>query len=223
MSCKSISQRALFFIIFRCVAVLMMVGGVIGLGHKNDALVAAGLASVGLFIVWEMLSQYSLSEIIVLLFGMVLTSFFGVQAEVWGVQHGYWVYHDLLDGRQFPYWLSIAWGLAFVFLYRVEFRLIKLFRLVEFKQKMLLVGLVSTILPTVGEAVAISLGSWSYSWGCQILGVPLVAIFLLMTLHLSVYLSLALVCRIFAVENAVFSSCPTQTCCGAARMVVEQD
>jgi len=211
-----VAARVLLLNLLRPFLVLLAVGGVIGLFHGLDGYLAIFLAIIGLPIIWKMWGSSRLSGRMILVVGIGLTCFMGINAEIWGINNGYWVYHDLVIGRSFPLWLPAAWGLAFLFLYRVETRLIKLFCLTRFWQKMLLAAVVSLVLPTWGEIVTINLGVWTYSWGWQFLGVPLRAILLLMVLHMVTYLLLSLMCRAFAVDDLVFGRGGSGLC-GAGR------
>ncbi len=190
--------------ILRSFTILLIAGGVIGLLHHEDGIVAGFLAVTGFVIFWFIGRQQSMSGKIIFISGMALTGFLGVRVEIWGIENGYWIYHDLSEGRVFPYWLTPAWMCAFAFLYRVELHFIKLLQLTDLKQKILLATIISVVLPTWGEIITISLGVWTYTWGFQLFGVPLLAIFLLAVNHMVIFVFFTFVCRAFGVEDLVF-------------------
>jgi len=197
--------KDLIFKLTRPFLVLTLTGVVIGILHSDDFYLAWLLFLLGAFIVRDMWPQRSPAGRLILAGGMLCTGALGIYAESWGIRNGYWVYHDLLGGRTFPMWLPAAWMLAFLFLYRVEERLIRHFNLRGAGQRLWVAALASLLLPTWGEIVSINLGVWSYSWGWKVLGIPSKAIILLVILHMSTYLILSGLCRLFSLEDAVFA------------------
>jgi len=188
---------------------LSLGGVVIGLLHQYDIALAVLLVAVTIlyFLHTVRLAETQLRARIILA-GGVITMLLGVIGEWWGISNGYWMYHDLAEGREFAAWLPMAWMLAFFYLYRIEESIIYHLKITSFKRKLVLTMIISAILPTWGEVVAINLGVWTYTWDYQLLGVPLLAIFLLMVLHSGIFLLLTIVCRRYKIENLVFGLPP---------------
>lgn len=180
------------FSLVRALIWLTVVGLFIGLLHPYDLLVALALgAKLVLYFLVEFRRLGLQGKIMAS--GAIITAVLGVGAELWGIHSDYWVYHNLSGGRQFPLWLPFAWGLAFIFLYRLELRLFSEWGLRTPIAKAVTVLLISLIYPTVGEVITITLGVWHYqNLGPGIAGVPYVAMLLLMLLHAGVYLILML-------------------------------
>ena len=205
ISDKKLLYKELFFRFLRALIELFIAGLVIGLLHKYDSIVAGILAILTLPRWWQTYQRNpSFHRAMILLVGTLLTGFLGVLLELWGIYNGYWEYHDLSGNRHFPYWLPFAWMLAFIFLYRVEEYYIVRLNISELKQKIILAALLSVVLPTWGEIVAINLGVWTYSWGFQFFGVPLLAIILLMIFHTGIFLAFTFVCRRYHIEDSVY-------------------
>ena len=209
---KNSLYRDISYRVGKAFLMLLIAGGLIGLLHPYDALVAGILALNMILITWSMYRKSpSTSRAAILIGGSLLTGVLGVKVELWGIQNGYWEYHDLSNGRHFAYWLPFAWMLAFLFLYRVEEYFIRRLALTCLKKKLLLAAIVSAVLPTWGEIVAINLGVWTYSWDYQLLGVPLLAILLLSLFHTAIFLFLTVTVRKLQVEDIVFGIRPLET------------
>jgi len=184
---------------------LFIGGAVIGLLHQYDTLVAAILILATVLIVWTTYQRnVSNHRAIILISGCLLTGFLGMMGEILGISNGHWLYHDLPDSRSFARWTPFAWMLSFVFLYRIEEFCINHFNFSSLKEKLLLVAVLSSVLPTWGEMVVINFGAWSYTWDYQLLGVPLLAIVFLMIFHVSVYMGFTMVCRKYQINDLVF-------------------
>jgi hypothetical protein len=139
------------------------------------------------------------------LIGVILTSILGVVCENWGISNQYWSYHNLDNNREFPYWLPIAWALAFTYIYRIEKEIILIKNITSTTSKILLALIISMVFPTIGEIVVINLGVWTYHWPLQFLGVPLLAILLLMIFHTGINFLLMAICKQWNVKDVVFS------------------
>ena len=175
--------------------------------HEYDSVVAAALLAILALFFWRTYqSNPSTHRAVILIAGGLFTGFFGVQAELWGISNGYWVYHDLSDGRDFARWIPFAWALAFVFLYRIEEFLFNHLNLHSLKSKLLLVAPLSGLLPAWGEMVAINFGAWSYSWGYQFFGIPILTVVLLTVFHVCVFLTLTFICRKYQIDDNVYGS-----------------
>ena len=64
---------------------------------------------------------------------------------------------------------------------------------------------VSATLPTWGEIITIYLGVWTYHWPYKFMGVPLLAIILLMVFHMSIFMLYSFYCRKNNIINPVFN------------------
>jgi len=136
--------------------------------------------------------------------GFIISAIGGFFAEHWGIANGLWEYHELPDGRNFPYWLPFAWGLAFYFLYDFEKRYVTTLQLKTLPAKIALTIFASALLPTVGEIVAVKTGVWTYYGSYKLLGIPLYAIALLVLFHTCVFLLLCLINAYWKMNDPVF-------------------
>lgn|GEM_PF-448557 len=180
---------------------------IIGLLHHYDLFLAflLGFAALKSWID-PLRNGQQLRHGMVFLVGTLLTVASGsLLAENWGIANGYWYYHDLPDGRTYPYWLPFAWALAFGVLYRVEERVIHACKITRISNKLMIALFVAMIIPAWGEMVVINLGVWTYTWGWQLFGVPALAVLLLIVLHLGVFLTVALGCKLLKIEHPIFA------------------
>lgn len=183
---------------------LGLAGTVIGLLHATDLWPALIL---GIYMIISVSKRFKkqVPDRHIYLTGLIISSLLGVLCEVWGVYFGHWWYHDLSGGRQFPYWLPFAWGLAFTYIYKLEKDIIHSLAIHSEKEKFLLALLVAMVFPTIGEMITINLGVWTYSWPFQLLGVPLLAIFLLMVFHTGVNFLMGVICKKMGWKDPVFN------------------
>ena len=193
---------------FKRIFILSVAGLVISVLHDKDWIVALLL---GGFCVTVFLRKRKSPHAVLYLVGFLISAIGGVLAEDWGISSGLWVYHDLPDGRNFPYWLPFAWGLAFSFLYSFEYCYIKVLQLWRPMQKIILTILVTALLPTIGEIVTVQMGVWTYYGPYQLFGIPLYAIGLLVAFHTSVFLVLCGLNAFFKMNDPVFSLKKTDT------------
>lgn len=186
---------------------LLFIGFVIGQFHQYDIFLLGFLILIFTYRFYKeiKINPYKY-KIPILLIGTLISSFFGVLAEIWGIENGYWLYHDLSENRQFPYWLPLAWGLTFMFFYRLEERILKEVNINSFKVKLYLVVFLSAFLPTWGEIITINLGVWTYTWPLQLFGVPLLAIFLLVIFHTVIFLLFTYYCKKLDIHNPIFNN-----------------
>lgn len=198
-------QPSVGYILIKNLLKLSVAGLMIGLLHAQDGLVAIILAAYMLLTVGKKFIQKSDDRFIYLI-GLVLSSFLGALCELWGIYFGYWVYHDLPNGREFPFWLPLAWGLAFTYIYKIEKQLVILIPITGFWVKLSMALLVAMVFPTIGEIITINLGVWTYSWPYQFLGVPILAIFLLMVFHTGVNFLMSIICQSNDWKDPVFNS-----------------
>lgn len=193
------------YVLLRGGVVLLVAGGAIGLLHDWDMLVAVLLLALVAWRFYILFEQEGTKHTLAMAVAFVATALAGTGVEVWGIHYGHWEYHDLSDGRHFPYWLPLAWGAAFLFLYRIEKRLMRDLDIRTPQAKLILIIAVATIYPTWGEIVAINLGVWTYTWGWQLLGVPLLAVGLLVVLHTSMFFLSCLLFRRFGVRDVLYN------------------
>ena len=199
--------KKLLFISLRPFISLLIIGSIIGYFRKHDFLLMLLLLCIFSYRFYkDRRINPEKNKVYILLAGTFISAFFGICAEVWGVDNGYWMYYDLSNNRQFPYWLPLAWGLTFMFFYRIEEGIVKLININTLKAKLIMVALLSAILPTFGEIITIYFGVWNYTWPYQILGVPFLAIFLLVIFHTSIFFLFMFICKKYNIQNKVFNN-----------------
>ena len=198
--------KKLSLIFLRPFISLLIIGFIIGYFHKYDFLLLVLLFCIFIYRFYkDTKNTYEKNKIYILLAGTLISGFLGVCAEIWGIENGYWVYYDLSNNRQFPYWLPLAWGLTFMFFYRFEENILEIVKINTLKTKLIMLVVLSAILPTFGEIITIYLGVWTYTWPYQIFGVPLLAIFLLVVFHTSIFFTFTFICKKFNIQNKVFN------------------
>lgn len=197
-------QRLLAELLVKNIIKLVLAGAIIGIFHRYDLYVAVFLL---VYLLYTLSKKFIANdpEKWIFLIGIGLTSVLGIICEKWGIHNGYWSYHNLENDREFPFWLPVAWGLAFSYIYRIEKEIIIIKDIKSIYSKILLALGIAMFFPTVGEMVVINLGAWTYHWPLQFLGVPLLAIFLLMVFHTGVNFLLIAICRKLKIQNVVFS------------------
>lgn len=181
---------------------LILAGVVIGIFKKYDLILAILLFLKVVQNCYKEIIKPTTNKNWILLIGMLLTGFGGIVGETWGVQNGYWEYHEV--NRALPLWLPFAWMLAFHYLYKLERNLIPLLSNQTQKNKIVLAIILALILPALGEMITIYLGVWTYYWPYQILGVPLYAFICLVFVHMLVYTILHFICKRFDWKDSVF-------------------
>lgn len=183
---------------------LVIAGVIIGMTHQYDvaiALILVLIISRNIYKKIERKDDFSKIHVI----GMVITGILGVVVEYWGVTNEYWLYHNLSNGRSFPYWLPFAWMLAFSYLYIIEVKILKYLTNKNLRNKILLIILVATVFPVLGEIITINLGVWTYYWPFQFLGIPIYAVLGLLTLHMFVNLILVIICTKYKIEDPIYT------------------
>lgn len=195
--------QKLFLFTLQRVIFLALAGVVISFLHHLDWVVLLLLVVCTGLLYWR---KRKLKNAKLYFLGFFVTAIGGVLAENWGIQSGLWTYHDLSDGREFPYWLPLAWGLAFSFVYSFESFYIRTLKLKSFQSKIILTLLASALLPTIGEIVTVQLGVWTYHWEYKLLGIPLYAIGLLCLFHTATFLLLSIVNVYWKTKDPVFST-----------------
>ena len=199
--------KKLIVILFRPLLSLLIIGSIIGYFHKNDFLLFLFLLCVFVYRFYKDTNyNYEKNKAYILLAGTFVSGLFGVGAEIWGIENGYWLYYDLSNNRQFPYWLPLAWGLTFMFFYRIEEEILKVININTSKAKLLMLVLLSAVLPTFGEIITIYFGVWNYTWPYQVFGVPVLAILLLVVFHTSIFFSFMFICKKYNIQNKVFNN-----------------
>lgn len=181
---------------------LTLAGVVIGIFKKYDVILAIFLFLKVVQNCYKEIVKPTTNKNWILLIGMLLTGFGGIVGETWGVQNGYWEYHEV--NRKLPLWLPFAWMLAFHYLYKLEQNLIPLLSNQTQKNKIFLAIILALILPAFGEIITIYLGVWTYYWPYQIFGVPLYAFICLVFVHMLVYSILHFICKKYEIKDVVF-------------------
>ena len=181
---------------------LTLAGVVIGIFKKYDVILAIFLFLKVVQNCYKEIVKPTTNKNWILLTGMLLTGFGGIVGETWGVQNGYWEYHEV--NRKLPLWLPFAWMLAFHYLYKLEQNLIPLLSNQTQKNKIFLAIILALILPAFGEIITIYLGIWTYYWPYQIFGVPLYAFICLVFVHMLVYSILHFICKKYEIKDVVF-------------------
>ena len=195
--------QKLFLFTLKRLVILSIAGIVISVLHSEDLIVVLVLA---FFTSLIYLRKKKSKNFKIYFLGFFISGIGGILAESWGINSGLWTYHDLSDGREFPYWLPLAWGLAFSFLYSFEEYFIKNLKLKSLKSKITLTILSSILLPTIGEIVTVQLGVWTYHSELKIFGIPLYAMALLGLFHTATFLVLYAVNSYWKMHDPVFSS-----------------
>ncbi|MAD41310.1 MAG: hypothetical protein CL623_02850 [Arcobacter sp.] len=200
-------QKKLLLILLRPLTSLLIVGSIIGYFHKYDFFLLVLLFCI---LVYRLYKDTKINpeknKVYILLAGTFISAVLGVCAEIWGIENGYWLYYDLSNNRQFPYWLPLAWGLTFMFFYRIEENILNIIKINTLKSKVIMLVALSAILPTFGEIITIQLGVWIYTWPYQFFGVPLLAIFLLVVFHTSIFFFFIFICKKYNIKNKVFNN-----------------
>lgn len=207
---KTLTKKALSFdhsilkIVIKNLIKLGLAGVLIGVFHAFDLGVALLLA---VYLTYTLSKKWYRNENDreVYLIGAFISGFLGVMCELWGIYNGYWQYHELPGGREFPFWLPFAWALAFTYIYKLEKEIITILEADSMAFKFILALVVAMIFPTLGEMITINLGVWTYTWPFQIMGVPILAIFLLMVFHTGVNLLMTGICLRYNWTNPVFN------------------
>ncbi len=183
---------------------LVLAGVLIGISHEYDLIIAIVL---GLLIAAYFYKSFEKKDGInkIIVIGMITTGVLGVLIEYWGVSNKYWLYHNLSNGRSFPFWLPFAWMLAFLFLYMIEVKMIQFLIKKNWKNKFIMLLLVATVFPVLGEIITINLGVWTYFWPYQFLGIPFYAVLGLLSLHMFVNALLLFYCYKYKINDPIFS------------------
>ncbi|WP_139958766.1 hypothetical protein [Flavicella sediminum] len=198
-------NKIIFLRIIRAFVTLSFGGVLIGYLHEQDLLLAGILALLLAYkLNKEIKEDKRVGKTSILLLGTGISCLVGVLAEIWGIHNAYWTYHDLSNGREFPYWLPFAWAFTFVYFYRFEKVVFGNLKLKTLKAKLLVVMLIYAIFPTVGEMITIYMGVWTYHWEYQFVGVPLLAIFLLIFVHNFIFISIVYFVQKRKLKDPVF-------------------
>ncbi|CAM1340677.1 hypothetical protein [Tenacibaculum amylolyticum] len=180
----------------------LIIGGIaIGLLHQYDLLIAILLGLKIIHSFYKRVKTNSLS--ILFIIGFILTGIIGFTCEYLGTSYGYWEYHDV--PYQTPRWLFFAWGAAFILIYQIEAILYQKFPNMSNRNKNLYILFIVAFFPTLGEMVAINLGTWTYYVPYKIFGVPLGAIAALIIIHATINVFLGTVGKQFGIKDIVYN------------------
>lgn len=195
-----LTKKSIINIFIITIIKLIIAGLFIGFLHSYDYVIALILL---VYILINFKKRIYNDKI--LFWGMLFTGLFGALAELWGIHNHFWFYHDLSQGRTFPYWLPLAWALAFRLMYKFEKEILTIIDINKLTHKYLLFFIVSLIFPVMGEIITINLGVWTYTWPYQFFGVPVIAMFLLVAFHMVINTAFLGVCKKYQIKNAVFN------------------
>lgn len=137
-------------------------------------------------------------------FGMFFTAISGLIVEIWGTYNGYWIYLDIPENIEIPFWVPFAWGLAYKTLYKVELILLPHFTSQRSKW-IFCIMLPAVVFPVIGEIFVIYFGTWNYTWQPQYFGMPPLAIFLLCVFHVGIVVTMCKICQKFSIIDPVYS------------------
>ncbi|CAL2076036.1 hypothetical protein [Tenacibaculum sp. 190524A05c] len=180
----------------------LIIGGIaIGLLHQYDLVLAILLALKIVHSFYKNIKKQTFS--IALVIGFVITGIIGIAVEHAGTSYGYWEYHDI--SRQVPLWIFFAWGAAFILMYQIENQVYQATPTLSENSKKYLTLFMVAFFPTLGEIIAINLGTWTYYVPYQILGVPFAAIVALIIIHSSVNALLGFTSKKFGIKDMVFN------------------
>ncbi len=180
----------------------LTIGGIaIGLLHPYDFILAGLLALKIAHSIYKNIKKQTFTFSLVI--GFVLTGIIGIAVEHAGTPYGYWEYHNI--SRQVPAWIFFAWGAAFILMYQIENQVLQeVPNLSETSKKYLILFMVA-FFPTLGEIIAINLGTWTYYMPYQILGVPLAAVAALIIIHSSVNAIVGITSKKLGIKDVVFN------------------
>ncbi|AUC14679.1 hypothetical protein BTO06_05780 [Tenacibaculum sp. SZ-18] len=180
----------------------LIIGGIaIGLLYQYGLLLAILLILKIAHSFYKNIKKQTLS--IALVIGFVVTGIIGIAVEHAGTSNGYWEYHDI--SRQVPLWIFFAWGGAFILMYQIENQIYKSTPDLSDSSKKHLTLFMVAFFPTLGEIIAINLGTWKYYVSYQILEIPLAAIAALIIIHSSTNAFLGVTSKKFGIKDMVFN------------------
>ncbi|MDY0781461.1 hypothetical protein [Tenacibaculum sp. IB213877] len=180
----------------------LVIGGIIiGVLHKYDSLLAVLLFLKIIHSIYKAKKNNTYS--IIFIIGMIFTGLIGLLTEYIGTEYGHWQYHEV--NTQLPNWLFFAWVGAFVLMYGIEAKINLNYPNLTNKNKQLLVLFMAFFFPSLGEMIAINLGTWTYYWPYQILNLPLLAFFGLTVIHYLIHATLTLMSKKLNITDIVFN------------------
>ncbi|MFC1898247.1 hypothetical protein ACFLYJ_01620 [Candidatus Cloacimonadota bacterium] len=199
------SNNLLFglFVVFQ----IVFAGFIIGIFHRNHFWVAAFLLiSIIIYYIKSVYFQKTAKKKITLTFlGMLISMLMGTAAEYWGTSYGHWEYHDVASNIQIPFWVPLAWALAYKTIHKFETVIINNYNLNKLQKFLFIIITPAIILPVIGEIVVINLGTWSYSWQPQILGIPWQAAVLLGFFHSCMFYLMKIIYKKTEVDDPVYN------------------
>ena len=180
----------------------LTIGGVaLGLLHQYDLVIALLLVLKIIHSFYKSIKNQTFSILMVI--GFIITALIGCTCEYYGTKLGYWEYHDV--AHKMPRWLFFAWGAAFILIYQIEIQINQQVKNLSEQRKKYMILFMAAFFPTLGEMIAINLGTWTYYMPYKIFGVPLAAIFALVIIHTSVNAILKLISKKFKIKDFVFN------------------
>lgn len=117
--------------------------------------------------------------------GIVLAFTLGAFSEWLGTEHGWWIYDGYASAEiKVPVWVPLAWVIVYQIFFGLEEKWLST---LDNKTRWLLILLLFLVLPSVGEIIAMNLGTWHYTYQPQFLMMPLQAVLLIALVHLLLY------------------------------------
>jgi hypothetical protein len=174
---------------------------IIGVLHKYDTLLAVLLFLKIVHSIYKAKKNNTYGVMFTV--GIIFTGLVGLLTEYIGTEYGHWHYHDV--DTQLPNWLFFAWVGAFILMYGMEAKINQINPNLNPKNKQLIVLFMAFFFPSLGEMIAINLGTWTYYWPYQILKLPLLAFFGLTIIHYLIHVALSSICKKLQINDVVFN------------------
>lgn len=207
---KKYKTKKLAFYFLLSLIKILIGSAFIGIFHASPYTVALTLA---LYIIYKLnkIKKYQDINFKLYIIGLLTTGTLGLITEYLGTHLGFWHYLDLLPQVTMPVWLIFAWPLVYVGLYQLEYNYCGILKLNSFTAKLQLTMLNAFLLPIAGEMLAINLGTWVYHMPLQsigLLGVPVIAMVLLMIFHTVIFILLSMLAKTFKLHDRVYFTPP---------------
>ena len=120
-----------------------------------------------------------------IILGIGLSFTLGAFSEWLGTEHAWWIYDGFAnESIKVPLWVPFAWVIVYQIFFGLEEKWLSG---LDNKTKWLSILSIFLVLPAVGEIIAMSLGTWHYTYQPQFLMMPLQAVLLIAMVHLLLY------------------------------------
>jgi len=120
-----------------------------------------------------------------IILGIIFSFTLGAFSEWLGTEHGWWIYHYFADATiKVPPWVPFAWVIVYQIFFGLEEKwLCKL----DHQKRWFAILSLFLILPSIGEMIAMNMGTWHYTYQPQFLMMPVQAVLLIALVHLVLY------------------------------------